>query len=234
MNSSKKEFRITESQADWTPKYLDIVASIFVTALLVSNLAAQKLFSLGPFIFTAGILVFPVNYIFGDVLTEVYGFNRARRVIYCGLFANVFMALVLYAAIYLPPAPGWNLQEAFSSIFHLVPRVVLGSILGYVAGELVNSLVLSLLKIRTKGRHLWVRTITSTIAGQFVDTVIFVLVAFTGVVPQSIILSAILSAWLFKVFYEALATPLTYFVVNKLKRLEGVDHFDRNDPFRLI
>src|SRR3989304_6431193 len=130
--------KITESQAEWTPKYSDVVAAIFVATLLVSNLAAQKLFQLGPATFTAGILVFPISYIFGDVLTEVYGFNYARRVIYCGLIANIFMAIVLSAAIYLPPAPGWYLQEAFESIYSLIPRVVIGSILGYVIGELTN------------------------------------------------------------------------------------------------
>ena len=233
MASTTSQLRVTESQAEWTPKYLDIVATVFVTALLVSNLAAQKLFRLGPATFTAGILVFPISYIFGDVLTEVYGFNRARRVIYCGLFANIFMALVMSLAIYLPPALGYTLQNAFESIYRLVPRVVTGSILGYVAGELVNSVVLSAIKLRMAGKFLWIRTISSTIAGQFVDTTIFVLVAFLGVFPNSLLLSAIISAWLFKVLYEAIATPLTYLVVGRLKRLEGVEHFDRKDNFRL-
>jgi uncharacterized integral membrane protein (TIGR00697 family) len=234
MSTEKKVLRVAESQGEWTPKYLDIVATIFVTTLLVSNLAAQKLFQLGPATFTAGILVFPLSYIFGDVLTEVYGFNRARRVIYCGLFANVFMAIVLWLAIYLPPAPGWNMQNAFESIFRLVPRVVAGSILGYVAGELVNSAVLSLIKLRTAGKFLWIRTISSTIAGQFVDSTIFVIVAFIGVFPWKLLLAAIISSWLFKTLYEAVATPLTYIVVNKLKCLEGIEHFDRKDRFQLF
>ena len=233
MASSNDRLQITESRSEWTPKHLDIVATIFVTSLLVSNLAAQKLFQLGPATFTAGILVFPISYIFGDVLTEVYGFNRARRVIYCGLLANVFMALVLWLAIYLPPAPGYTLQSAFESVFRLVPRIVVGSILGYVAGELINSLVLSAIKLRMAGKALWVRTISSTIAGQLVDTTIFVLVAFLGVFPSGLLISAIVTAWLFKVVYEAVATPLTYLVVGTLKRLEGVDHFDRKDTFRL-
>lgn len=149
-----QDLRITESQAEWTPKYSDVVAAIFVTTLLVSNLAAQKLFRLGPATFTAGILVFPFSYIFGDILTEVYGFNRARRIIYVGLLANLFMALTLWLAIQLPPAPGWNLQREFQSIHSLVPRIVIASILAYVSGELTNSFVMSRLKIKTNGRHL--------------------------------------------------------------------------------
>lgn len=226
--------RITESQAEWIPKYSDVIAAIFVTTLLVSNLAAQKLFRLGPATFTAGILVFPFSYIFGDILTEVYGFNRARRIIYVGLLANLFMALTLWLAIQLPPAPGWNLQREFQAVHSLVPRIVIASILAYVSGELTNSFVMSRLKIKTNGRHLWLRTITSTIAGQFVDTGLFVLIAFGGVFPSSLLITAIVSGWIFKCLYEAVATPLTYLVVNKLKRLEGIEHFDRKDRLTLL
>ena len=226
--------KITESQAEWTPKYSDVVAAIFVATLLVSNLAAQKLFQLGPATFTAGILVFPISYIFGDVLTEVYGCNRARRIIYVGLLANLFMALTLWAAIHLPPAPGWNLQREFETVHSLIPRIVIASILAYVAGELTNSFVMSRLKIKTNGRHLWLRTISSTIAGQFVDTGLFVLIAFGGVFPNNLLVAAIVSGWIFKCLYEAVATPLTYLVVGKLKRLEGVEHFDRKDQLTLL
>lgn len=226
--------RITESQAEWIPKYSDVVAAIFVTTLLVSNLAAQKLFRLGPATFTAGILVFPISYIFGDVLTEVYGFNRARRIIYVGLFANLFMALTLWVAIQLPPALGWNLQREFETVHSLIPRIVIASILAYVAGELTNSFVMSRLKIKTNGRHLWFRTITSTIAGQFVDTGLFVLIAFKGIFPNNLLATAIISGWLFKCLYEAVATPLTYLIVGKLKRLEGIDHFDKRDKITLL
>ena len=227
--SNVRQLRTTESQADWTPKYLDVIAGIFVTTVLVSNLAAAKLFSLGPATFTAGILVFPISYIFGDVLTEVYGFNRARRVIYVGLLANIFMAFVLWVAIQLPPAQGWNLQAEFAAIYRLIPRIVIASLIAYVAGELVNSFIMSRLKVRTIGRYLWLRTISSTIAGQFVDTAIFVFVAFGGVFGAKLIISATISAWIFKVVYEACATPLTYLVVKKLKSMEGIDHFDRKD-----
>lgn len=229
-----QSLRITESQAEWTPKYSDIIAAFFVTTLLVSNLAAQKLFQLGPATFTAGILVFPISYIFGDVLTEVYGFNRARRVIYVGFLANLFMTLILWVAIQLPPAPGWNLQREFETVHSLIPRIVVASILAYVFGELTNSFVMSRLKIKTSGKHLWLRTISSTIAGQLVDTGLFVLIAFGGVFPSNLIVSAIVSGWLFKCFYEAVATPLTYIVVGRLKRLEGIEHFDRKERLTLL
>jgi uncharacterized integral membrane protein (TIGR00697 family) len=228
------QLKVVESRLEWTPKYLDIVAGVFVTSVLVSNIAAQKLFAFGPATFTAGILVFPISYIFGDVLTEVYGFNRARRVIYLGMLANVFMAGVLWLAVQLPPAPGWPLQEQFAAVLGFLPRIVLASIAGYVAGELANSLIMSKLKVLTSGRHLWVRTISSTIAGQLVDTVVFALIAFLGVIPETTLLAAIISGWLFKVAYEAAATPFTYLVVNYLKRLEGVEHFDKKDRLQVM
>jgi queuosine precursor transporter len=226
--------RITESQAEWTPKYSDVIAAIFVTTLLVSNLAASKLFQLGPATFTAGILVFPISYIFGDVLTEVYGFNHARRIIYVGFLANLFMSLALWVAIQLPPAPGWNLQKEFEAVHSLIARIVIASIIAYVFGELTNSFVMSRLKIKTSGRHLWLRTISSTIAGQFVDSGFFVLIAFGGVFPSNILITATISAWIFKCLYEAIVTPLTYLVVGKLKRLEGVEHFDRKERLTLF
>jgi len=218
--------RIIDTTEPWVPRFLDVVAVTFVTSLLVSNLAAQKLFQLGPATFTAGILVFPISYIFGDVLTEVYGFRRARRVIIMGLLANLFMSAVLWISIRLPPATGWNLQREFEAIYSLIPRIVLGSIVGYYFGEISNSWVLSRMKILTQGRFLWLRTVSSTIVGQLVDTILFVLVAFAAILPNRLLVSAVLSAWLFKVLYEFCVTPLTYLIVGKLKALEGVDHFD--------
>lgn len=232
--NSHDELKIAESRLEWTPKHLDVVAGVFITAVLVSNIAAQKLFAFGPATFTAGILVFPIAYIFGDVLTEVYGFNRARRVIYLGMLANAFMAAVLWLAVKLPPAPGWPLQEQFAAVLGFVPRIVAASIVAYVAGELVNSLIMSKLKILTSAKHLWARTISSTFAGQFVDTAIFALIAFVGVIPQRTLFAAVVSGWIFKVLYEAAATPLTYLVVHRLKRLEGVEHFDRNDRLEVL
>ncbi len=223
-----------DSIKDWQPKNLYIVSAIFVAALLISNFTAQKLFALGPFIFTAGILVFPISYIFGDILTEVYGFNKARKVIYLGFILNIFMSIILWLSIQLPPAPGWNFQSEYSIINSVVPRMVIASVIAYLAGELVNSLIVSKLKIKTAGKFLWLRLVLSTLGGQFVDSLVFVLIGFAGTLPTSILITACISAWLFKTFYEMLISPVTYFIVNKLKAIEGVDHFDKNDKITLL
>ncbi|MCK4763407.1 MAG: queuosine precursor transporter [Candidatus Aminicenantes bacterium] len=201
---------------------------------MVSNLAAQKIFKIWSFSFTAGILIFPISYIFGDILTEVYGFNRARRVIYMGLLANLFMAGILWIAIQLPPAPAWNLQKEFAAIHSLVPRIVIASAIAYVLGELTNSFIMSRMKLKTEGKFLWMRTVTSTLGGQFIDSAIFALIGFYGVFPFKLLVSLTLSAWLFKSIYEAAATPLTYLVVGKLKKLEQVEHFDKKEKIKLF
>lgn len=212
-------------------KYFDLVAVTFVVALLVSNVAAQKLFAFGPFTFTAGILIFPISYIFGDILTEVYGYARARRVIWAGFGANLFMVLVIQAAIALPPAEGWPFQEQFEAVLGFVPRIVLASVLAYWAGEFSNSYVLAKMKIWAEGRHLWMRTIGSTVVGQGIDTAIFTLVAFVGVLPNAVIIRTIISGYIFKVVYEAVVTPVTYLIVGRLKRAEGIDVYDRDTDF---
>lgn len=229
-----KKLSVTNNSKEWAPKYLFIVSAIFVATLLISNIAAQKLFSLWELVFSSGILVFPLSYIFGDILTEVYGFNRARSVIYVGMLCNLLLVLVIHISIALPPAPGWELQEHFEKALSMIPRIVAASIIAYVLGELVNSYVMSKMKLAFEGKSLWIRTITSTIAGQFVDTIVFVLIAFYGVYPSSILLIAVISSWAFKVIYEICATPVTYVAVNKLKKLEGIEHFDRTEKLRII
>jgi len=212
-------------------KYYDIIGSLFVASLLISNIAAQKLFNFFGITFTAGIIFFPVTYIFGDVLTEVYGYRATRRVVWTGFAAQALMVIVLGIAVALPPAEGWPLQEQFASVLGLVPRIVLASLCGYLAGEFTNSYVLAQMKIRSNGRNLWMRTIGSTLAGQAVDTALFVIIAFTAVFPPSVLVSTAVSAYVFKVAYEILATPLTYLVVGYLKRTEGVDTFDHQTNF---
>jgi len=234
LKESKVQLKITETSAEWNPRYHDLIAVAFVATLLVSNILSSKLFQLGPVSFTAGILVFPLSYIFGDILTEVYGFNRARRIIYSGFVANIFMAAILWVAIQLPPAQGWPLQNEFAAIHSLIPRIVLASVCGYLGGELTNSFVLSRLKVITQAKFLWIRTISSTIAGQFVDTVLFALIGFGGVFQTSLLIKIIFWGWLFKVVYEAAATPLTYLIIGRLKRLEGVEHFDRKEKLKLL
>src|SRR6185295_6276643 len=208
-------------------RYLNVVSGLFVGSLLISNVAAQKLIPIGPFIFTGGILLFPVAYIFGDVLTEVYGFSKTRQVIWTGFAANALMAAFLWLVVALPPAPGWELQEAFSSALGLLPRVVLGSIVAYWLGEFANSMVMAKMKVWTDGRHLWSRTISSTVVGQAVDTIMFIVIAFGGVLPAAVLVRAAWSGYLFKIVYEAASTPITYVIVGWLKRAEGVDVYDR-------
>lgn len=227
--NSEPSLKKVHSAAQWIPRYFDIVAIIFITTLLVSNIAAVKLFKLGPMVLSAGIIVFPLSYIAGDILTEVYGYRRTRRIIWMGLFANIFMVVVLTVATALPPAPNWHFQKQFALIHGVVPRIVVGSIIGYWAGEMLNSFIMSKMKIWTKGRYLGFRTIGSTLAGQGVDTVLFVSISYAGILPTNILVSAIISAWLFKCCYEALVTPVTYLVVSRLKQLEGVDQFDIDD-----
>jgi len=204
---------------------------LFVATLLISNIAAQKLFAFGSATFTAGIIVFPVTYIFGDILTEVYGYHRTRKVIWTGFLANGLMAVVLWIAIALPAAPGWPLQKEFETVLGLVPRIVGASIVAYWIGEFANSYILAKLKILTRGKWLWTRTITSTVAGQLFDTTVFVLIAFGFVFPAPLLLRTIIYGWLFKVTYEVIATPLTYVVVRSLKRYEGIDHYDYGTDF---
>lgn len=216
--------------------YFSIISSVFVAVLLISNTVATKLFSLGPFIFTGAILIFPISYIFGDVLTEVYGYARSRKIIWTGFACLIFMSLIYWIVGLLPPASGWEHQSAYLATLGVVPRIVLASIIGYWAGEFSNSFVLAKLKLFTQGKHLWMRTIGSTIVGQGVDTTLFVTIAFLGVLSNSVLGIAILSAYGFKVLYEIVTTPITYRVVNLLKNAEGIDTFDyhtRFNPFVL-
>jgi queuosine precursor transporter len=212
-------------------KYFSIVSSVFVAVLLISNTVATKLFSLGPFIFTGAIFVFPISYIFGDVLTEVYGYNKSRRIIWTGFFCLVGMSIIYWVVGLLPPAPGWNNQEAYSAILGIVPRLVFASIIAFWAGEFSNSFVLAKMKILTSGKHLWTRTIGSTIVGEGVDTALFVFLGFFGTMPMNVLIMAIISGYMFKVLYEVIATPITYKVVGFLKKKENIDYYDHKTNF---
>jgi len=216
-------------------KYLDLLINIFVVVLIVSNLVVQKFTQVGPFKFSAAQLLFPITYIFGDVFTEVYGYSASRRAIWTGFAASVVMTVMGLFAIWLPPAPEFKNQAAFEALFGVVPRVVTGSLIAYWAGEFVNSLIVAKMKLWTNGKYLWTRTVGSTIVGQAVDTVIVFSFIFYDQ-PLSVIWQIIYSGYIFKVVYEVAATPLTYLVVNGLKRAEGIDFFDRStnfNPFRL-
>ena len=204
----------------------------FVAILLLSNLiGAAKLSTVAGFTFGAGILFFPVSYVLGDVLTEVYGYARARRVIWVGFGALLFMAFMSWAVVAMPPAPGWEGQAAYESVFGQVPRIVLASITAFWAGEFVNSYVLARMKVWTQGRMLWTRTIGSTVVGQGVDSLIFYPGAFWGIWSTEQVVTVMVTNWGLKVLWEALLTPVTYAVVGALKRREGMDLFDEGTDF---
>ncbi|MBA2466296.1 MAG: queuosine precursor transporter [Sphingomonas sp.] len=220
-------------------RYFDLVMAAFVTILLLSNVigagkrAELDLPLLGLWPFGAGILFFPLAYVIGDVLTEVYGYARARRCIWAGFVATLFMAFMSWVVVALPPAADWPGQAAYESVFGQVPRIVLASVTAFWLGEFANSYVLARMKILTKGRHLWSRTIGSTLVGQGIDSAIFYPLAFYGAPgwPTEAILWVMLSQFLLKVSWEVLLTPVTYAVVGFLKRREGVDVFDVGTDF---
>ncbi len=218
-------------------RHYDLVMAAFVTILLLSNVigagkvATVSLPGLGDWPFGAGILFFPISYVIGDVLTEVYGYARARRCIWSGFAALLFMAMMALVVVALPPAPGWTGQAAYEAVFGQVPRIVLASILAFWAGEFANSYVLARMKLWTKGRHLWTRTIGSTVIGQGLDSLIFYPLAFWGVWDADTLLAVLLTQWALKVGWEALLTPVTYAVVGFLKRREGVDVYDEGTDF---
>ncbi len=213
-------------------KLYDLTLGLFVAVLLISNIASTKIVSIGPFTFDGGTLLFPIVYIFGDVVTEVYGFKGSRRIIWTGFFALFLMSIVIWIVGLIPPAPGWNLQGAYESILMFAPRIAIASMIAYCLGEFTNSYILSRMKNLTKGRHLWARTIGSTVLGEFVDTVVFCMLAFWGVVPGQLLLTIIISNYVFKVLFEVLATPLTYKVVSYYKETEGVDVYD--DEYKIF
>lgn len=217
-------------------RYFDLVLGAFVAVLLISNIASTKILLLGPFTFDGGTILFPISYIFGDILVEVYGYARARRVIWAGFAFLGLMAAVLWIVQKLPPAPGWENQEAYLRILGQTPRIVAGSLLGYACGSFANSIVMALMKVGMRGRFLWMRTISSTLVGEGVDTLVFCLAAFAGVLPWSTLWPVVASNYVFKCSVEALATPLTYWVTSTLKRREGVDVYDYHtnlSPFSL-
>lgn len=209
-----------------------LVAALFVTSLIVSNIIAVKVIMVADLILPAAIIIFPISYILGDVLTEVYGFARARQVIWLGFLCNLFAVVAIYLGGLLPAAPFWGGQGAYEMILGAVPRILAASFIAYLAGELVNAYVLARLKVAMEGRHLWVRTIGSTLAGQLLDSAIFITIAFAGIMPTDILLVAVVTQWLVKSIYEALATPLTYLVVGFLKRADDVDVYDRDISFQ--
>lgn len=212
-------------------KHYDILVHIFVVVLLISNLVGSKICAIGPFRISGAQLLFPITYIFGDVFTEVYGYSGSRRAIWIGFFASGLMALMGLITVHIPPAPDWPNQHAFEVVFNFVPRMVAASLIAFWCGEFANSYTLARMKLLTEGRWLWTRTVGSTIVGQAVDTIIVMFLAFAGTESTKTILILIGSGYLGKVIYEVVATPLTYAIVNFLKRTEGVDVYDTHTDF---
>lgn len=233
--SSPADFLATARQRLERPghqfRYLEFFIMVFVVVLLISNLVGQKICAVGPFRISGAQLLFPITYIFGDIFTEVYGYSGARRAIWMGFFASALMAGFGMVVVALPPAPEWENQAAFETVFSFVPRMVLASLVAFWAGEFVNSFVMAKMKVWTRGRHLWTRTIGSTVVGQFVDSVLVITIIFAGSQGWGTIVNLIFSGYVGKVLYEAAMTPVTYMVVNALKRAEGVDVYDVETNF---
>lgn len=212
-------------------KYFDIIMALFVAVLLISNIASTKILLFWKFTFDGGTLLFPLSYIFGDVLTEVYGYKKSRKVIWTGFFCAGLMSLVLMIVNILPPAGDWLYQEDFNNILGQAPRVVLASLIAYFAGEFSNSYILAKLKVFMDGKKLWVRTISSTLAGEMIDTLIFVFIAFYGILPIGLLLTVFVSNYIFKCGVEILFTPATYKIVRFLKKNENEDYYDKDTNF---
>ncbi len=213
-------------------RYYDLVMAAFVCVLLCANLiGVSKVTTVGGFSFSAGNLFFPLSYLFGDILTEVYGYARSRRVVWAGFGALAFAALMSAIVVHLPPAPGWTGQAVIEAAFGSTWRIALASLLGYWCGEFVNSFTLARMKVLTRGRWLWTRTIGSTLVGEAADTLIFYPLAFYGVWDNGLLLAVMGANYCIKVGWEVLATPVTYRVVNRLKRAEQEDYFDDRTDF---
>ncbi|MDD5082687.1 MAG: queuosine precursor transporter [Dehalococcoidales bacterium] len=212
-------------------RFFTLITAIFVAVVLISNVASSKWVSLGPFTFDGGTILFPLSYIFGDILTEVYGYRKSRQVIWTGFGCALLMALVFATVGRLPPAAGWEGQAAYETILGTTPRIVVGSVVAYFAGEFSNSFTLAKMKIFTRGRWLFTRTIGSTIIGEGVDTLLFIVIAFAGTLPWNLLLAGIVSNYIFKVAVEITATPATYAIVGYLKRVEHTDVYDYGTDF---
>ena len=228
MNDTEIKNKELFTEEKFSPWFVIIIA-IFITTLITANITAVKLISL--FGLPAAIIIFPISYIIGDVLTEVYGYRQARRVIWLGFFCNFIAVLAIWIGQILPPASFWDGQESYERILGYAPRLLMASFLAYLVGEFANAFVLAKMKIATKGRWLWLRTIGSTLVGQGLDSSLFMTLAFVGTIPLNALVTALVVQWLAKSIYEAAVTPLTYVVVGFLKRKEGVDVYDHETTF---
>lgn len=212
-------------------KFLNFITVLYVTMQLVCDVTASKLVQIGPFPVSITVVYFPLTYIFADILTEVYGYGQARKALWIVMLCSVLACMTYQVVIYMPPAPVFQDNEAYLTVFNKVPRVLVGSWVAVFAGEIFNNFLLAKMKVWTNGSHLWSRLIGSTVAGQFVNTALFYSIAFFGVFPSNILVESIFSGWFLKVVVEILLIPVTYLVVGKLKQVEHEDYFDRDTDF---
>ena len=213
-------------------KYLGLITVLFITFQLVSDVTAGKIIQLWIFPVSATVLYFPVTYILSDVLTEVYGYAVARSVLWRVLLASVLAGIVYQIVVLLPAASGFSHTDAYAQVLGVVPRVLVGGWIAVFAGEILNNYVHAKMKIWTKGKHLWMRTIGSTVVGQLANTMLFYFIALYAVIPNDLLITSIISGWLIKVAVEVVLTPVTYRIIKTLKRIEGEDHYDTNTDFR--
>jgi len=218
-------------QKEHALRYYDLILALFVALLLISNIAATKLLEIGPFISDGGAILFPLTYIFGDVLTEVYGYRKARRAIIVGFAASVLAALTFLAVQYIPGAPEYTNQSAFEAVLGFVPRIVAASMAGYLCGQFINAYVLARLKVKTKGKWLWLRLIGSTVFGELADTIVFCTIAFFGILTGGSFLNYVMVGVAYKIGVEIVCLPVTYRVIAYLKRRESIDYYDTRTDF---
>ena len=214
-----------------TFKYYDIILTVFAAILLISNLAGTKLIAFGPIITDGGAILFPISYILGDVLTEIYGYKYARRAIWVGLGVMLLAVLCFTIVRYMPPAPEYTAQASYEAVLGFFPRIVAASLAAFLTGSFLNSFVLAKLKVKTKGKKLWLRLIGSTVVGELCDTVVFAFVAFGGILQGMNMLTYILIGWIFKTVVEIVFLPITYRVIDKMKQVEKVDAYDDKTNF---
>lgn len=229
--SGQNSTGLRTSYANAQYRYLDLLGMVWVTVLMVSTFSACKLVPFGPFILAGPIIIYSVTYILSDIFTEVYGYKATRRIIWTGMGLLIFANVILYIISTLPPAPGWEDQAAFETIFQTAPLYTAATIASYLCGEFTNSYTMAKMKIMTRGKHLWTRTIGSTAVGMLADSAVYVLIAYAWFYSAKDSLTMIITGWIFCVVYEALMTPVTYKVVGWLKKAEGVDIYDTDTDF---
>jgi uncharacterized integral membrane protein (TIGR00697 family) len=227
---TRREQRIADKSLCYSYRFVFVVA-IFVTCLVTANIISVKLINVFGLVLPAGILIFPVSYISGDILTEVYGYAQARKVIWLGFFCNFIVVIAVWLGRIIPPASFWDAQLAYERILGFTPRLLAASFLAYLIGEFFNAFVMAKMKVITNGRWLWMRTICSTLVGQGLDSMVFITLAFAGTIPSKALVLAVITQWLIKSAYEAAATPLTYISIGFLKRRDGMDVYDYNTRF---